>query len=824
MTGTVSCFHCGTAIDGKAHHVLQIDGESAALCSAACEEIATRIRDKGLTGFYRFRTGASAPAGKDTASGRWASYDREALQREFVSSHGDGSREAQLLLQGVRCAACSWLIERAMTAVPGVREIAVDPLTTRTRLRWDPGITRLGDLLERIAALGYEPYPYTEDEAGRAAILERRAALPRLIVAGLGMSETMGYAVAMYAGALHDADPAIHEFLRLISLLVATPVVFYAGAPFFSGAVRGLRLGRPGMDVPVGLAIAAAYIASVWNTFRGSGAVYFDSAVMFVFFLSCARFLEMSGRHRALSLTGALARHLPRVATRLRAGRPEIVGVVELEPGDLVLVPPGQSIPVDGRLESASARVDESLLTGESRPVHKAAGDPVVAGSINLLAAATICVERIGASTVLAQIGRLIAVAREERPRLVEITDRVAVWFVSGVLLLAAATGAAWWLLDPARAFDIVLAVLVVTCPCALALATPAAFTVGMSALARQGVLLRRAGALEMLSRVSDMVFDKTGTLTEHSAGIYRIEAFVGQPPERLLELASLLESRSEHPLARAFPPPATTLAVTDIVAVPGQGLEGRVDGERLRIGTRAFVLGLAGDSAADSAADSGPESAVQSVYLGRESQLMARFEIAERVRTEAPAVLAALADAGIAPAIASGDQAGPVRAAAAQLGITTWHAGLSPADKLELVRKLQQDGHIVGMVGDGINDSPVLAGADVSIAIGTGTSLAQHAADCILMGPGLVALPAAVAHSRRTMHIVRQNLWWAVAYNLVAVPLAITGVLAPWLAALGMSASSLLVTFNALRLGRVRQEVAEARPALPLSKGEALP
>jgi Cu2+-exporting ATPase len=820
MTGTVSCFHCGTTIDGSAHQQLLIDGESVALCSSACTEIATRIRDKGLTGFYRFRTGASAPAGRQTPSGRWASYDREALQREFVSSHEDGSREAQLLLQGVRCAACSWLIERAMTAVPGVREIAVDPLTTRTRLRWNPEITRLGELLERIAVLGYDPYPCTDDEADRTAILERRAALPRLIVAGLGMSEVMGYAIALYGGALHDADPAIHQFLRLISLLVATPVVFYAGAPFFSGAVRGIRLGRPGMDVPVGLAIAAAYIASVWNTFRGSGEIYFDSAVMFVFFLSCARFLEMSGRHRALSLTGALARHLPRVATRLCDGRPEIVGVVELEPGDLVLVPPGQSIPVDGRLESAAARVDESLLTGESRPVRKAAGDPVVAGSINLLGAATICVERVGASTVLAQISRLISVAREERPRLVELTDRVAVWFVSAVLALSVVAGAAWWLIDASRAFEIVLAVLVVTCPCALALATPAAFTVGMSALAAQGVLLRRAGALETLSRITDLVFDKTGTLTEHSAGIRRIETFAGQDPGRVLELAALLESRSEHPLARAFPPPATTASTSDVVAVPGQGLEGCVDGVHLRIGTRAFVLGLAGDSEADD----GPESAAQSVFLGSESRLMARFEIAERVRSEAPAVLGALGDAGITLLIASGDQPGPVRATADRLGVATWQANLAPTGKLELVRRMQRDGHIVGMVGDGINDSPVLAGADVSIAIGTGTSLAQHAADCILMGPGLGALPAAVAHSRRTMRIVRQNLWWAVAYNLVAVPLAISGVLAPWLAALGMSASSLLVTFNALRLGRVRQAVAETLPALPLGKGEALP
>jgi Cu2+-exporting ATPase len=820
MAATVSCFHCGTAIRGPVTQQLQLDDVPVALCSSACLEITTRIRDKGLTEFYSFRSAPAAPAGTDTGTERWATYDREPLQREFVSTHQDGSREAQLLLQGVRCAACSWLIERAMHAVPGVCEIAVDPLTTRTRLRWDPHKTRLSELLASIAVLGYDPYPCTEDEVDRAAVLERRAALPRLIVAGLGMSEVMGYAVALYAGALHDADPAIYQFLRLVSMLVATPVVFYAGAPFYRGAARGLRMGRPGMDVPVSLAIAAAYIASVWNTFKGSGQVYFDSAVMFVFFLSCARFLEMSGRHRALSLTGALARHLPRVATRLREGRTEVVGVVELHRGDLVLVPPGQSIPVDGRLDNGAARVDESLLTGESRPVRKTAGDPIVAGSINLLGAITVCVERVGASTLLAQISRLIAVAREERPRVVEITDRVAVWFVTGVLALAVAAGAIWWLIDASRAFDVVLAVLVVTCPCALALATPAAFTVGMSVLARQGVLLRRAGALEMLSRVTDLVFDKTGTLTEHSAGIHRIETFAGHDAAQMLELAALLESRSEHPIARAFPSPAAALPVTGIMAVPGQGLEGCVNGMRLRIGTRAFALEL---SDTDPATDS-PESATQFVYLGSDSQLMARFAIAEQVRADAPAALAALQAAGISLAIASGDQAGPVRAAAQQLGIHTWHAGLQPTGKLELVRRMQQNGRIVGMVGDGINDSPVLAGADVSVAVGTGTSLAQHAADCILMGAGLAALPAAVVHARRTMHIVRQNLWWAVIYNVVAVPLAITGMLAPWLAALGMSASSLLVTFNALRLGRMPRGAATAAPGRVPGQGQAIP
>ncbi|MCC7258442.1 MAG: heavy metal translocating P-type ATPase [Gammaproteobacteria bacterium] len=817
-----TCFHCGAAVTGReAARTLAFDGRQVALCSEACETVARRIRDDGLGDFYRFRSAPAAPAIGAGSGTRWAAYDREVLQREFVTEQPDGSREAQLLVQGVRCAACAWLIERAMTAVPGVREIAVDPLTTRTRLHWDPRVARLGELLARMAALGYEPGACTAEEGDRAALAERRAGLRRLIVAGFGMSQVMTYATAMYVGAMQDVDSGIGEFLRLVSMLVATPVVFYAGAPFFAGAWRGLRSRRPGMDLPVALAIAASYAASVWHTFRGSGEVYFDSAVMFVFFLSCARFLEMSGRHRALGLTGALAHHLPRLATRLGDGGPELVGVTELAPGDRVLVAPGQSVPVDGRLESAAARFDEALLTGESRPVRRLAGDAVVAGSINLLEAATVRVERVGAATVLAQIGRLITVARAERPHLVEVTDRVAGWFVTGVLLLAAMVGAAWLTIDASRAFEVVLAVLVVTCPCALALATPAAFTVGMSALARRGVLLRRAGALEALSRATDLVFDKTGTLTEHSAGIRQVVPLAGIDAPRCLALAAALESRSEHPLARAFPPPDPSLTVVDVVAVPGLGIEGRVAGVRLRLGTPGFAAGPAAPDAPSPAAAA--DSATQSVWLGGESGLLARFDIAEQVRPGVAGDLAALRAAGLDLAIASGDQEGPVRAVARQLGITDWHARLQPAGKLALVRAMQREGRVVGMVGDGINDSPVLAGADVAIAIGSGTSLAHHAADCLLIGAGLEALPTAVAQARRTMRIVRQNLWWAVAYNVLAVPLAATGVLAPWLAALGMSASSLLVTFNALRLGRTVPPPA-AGPASTLSRSEALP
>ncbi len=802
-----NCFHCGAELREEPLHELEIDGERRWFCGQACHDIAALIRDEKLTRFYRFRAGPAArPPGAARDLGRWRGYDRPALQREFVTKREDGSNEALLLVQGVRCAACSWLIERSMATIPGVREIHVDPLTTRMRLRWDPAAVRLSELLARIAALGYEPHPFGEDSGDRAALAERRSALRRLIVAGLGMSATMSYAVALYAGAFHDADPALGQFFRLASLLVATPVVFYSGAPFFKGAWRGLRAGRLGMDLPVALAIAAAYSASVWNGLRGAGEIYFDSAVMFVFFLSSARFLEMAGRHRALSLTAALARHLPRVATRLADGRLETVTVTELNAGDLVVVQPGQSIPVDGILASESARVDESLLTGESRPVRKATGAAVVAGSINLLGAVTLTVRRVGAGTMLAQIGRMIDTARSERPRLVATTDRVARWFVTGLLALAAAVGAAWSAIDPSRAFEVVLALLVVTCPCALALATPAAFTVGMSALARRGVLLRRSAALETLSRATDLVFDKTGTLTEHSAGIIRVEPLGAIGADEAMALAAALESRSEHPLARAFPAPGGAPVVTDVMAVPGRGIGGRVNGKKLRVGTRAFALQLSGAGECDVPAED-PQGATpaawQRVYLGGDEGLLARFDVAERVRPDAAESLAGLRAQGIRVAIASGDRAEPVQAVADRLRVADWHASLEPAAKLSLVREMQSRGSVVGMIGDGINDSPVLAGADVSIAVGSGASLAHHSADCVLVGNRLDALPEALALARRTMRIVRQNLGWAIGYNALAVPLAAAGVIAPWLAALGMSASSLLVTFNALRLGR---------------------
>jgi Cu2+-exporting ATPase len=789
-----------------------MNGISRGFCSEACQSVAQHINQAGLSDFYRFRetpTGVSSAG--DAEPGRWAGYDRQALQREFVNAEADGTRSAQLLIQGVRCAACTWLIESAMGIVAGVKSVSVDPVTTRAQLRWDPARVALSELLARLARLGYTPAPYTEDHADRAASLERRQALKRLVVAGLGMMQVVSFAVALYAGAFQTMEAEIRQFLRLISLLVATPVVFYSGAPFFSRAAAGIRAGSLGMDVPVALAIGGAYSASVWNTFMGAGEVYFDSATMFVFFLSAARFLEMAGRHRALSLTGTLARQLPKVATRLVEGRLEEVGTMELECGDLVLVQPGQAIPADGFLADGTARVDESLLTGESAAIPKQRGDRVLAGSINLTQAVRLRVERVGAGTVMAQIGRLVTAARDRKPKLVELADRIASYFVAGVLLAALGVGIFWWYAAPERAFEVVLAVLVVTCPCALALATPAAFTVATSALARRGFMIRRAGALQTLANVTDVVFDKTGTLTQHDAGIREVVTAARSSRADALDIAAALESQSEHPLARAFPPPADAGRARDVRAVPGEGLEGCMDGRIYRIGTRAFALSLGATDG--SALDTG-DTAQRFVYLGDHEGLLARFEIDEALRPGAAGAVRALASSGLRTHLASGDRHSTVAALAALLGVEHWQAAQRPADKLALIRQMQSAGCVVAMVGDGINDSPVLAGADVSIAMGSGTTLAQHSADCVLMAQALDPLTDAFEAAGRTMAVVRQNLIWAVCYNLVALPLAASGALAPWMAALGMSASSLLVTLNALRLGRGRPPAPDAEPA----------
>ncbi|MDP2133771.1 MAG: cation-translocating P-type ATPase, partial [Sulfuritalea sp.] len=722
---------------------------------------------------------------------------------------GEHEREAALILEGITCAACVWLNESHVRRQPGVTAIDINYTTRRARVRWDERVTKLSAILEAIAAIGYRAHPYDVGRSEELAQKERKAALWRLFVAGFGMMQVMMYAVPVY---LADGDMTadIEQLMRWASLILTVPVIGYSAAPFFVSAWRDLKLHRVGMDVPVALGVGAAFAASVWATLIAAGEVYFDSVTMFVFFLLSGRYLEMMARQKAARSVETLARAIPAFATRLRmwpmsgaeiAG--ERVAVAELSAGDAVQIRPGETVPADGHVLDGESAADESLLTGESRPVSKRVGDLLIGGSVNTASPLVMRVERVGEATRVAAIQRLMERAAAEKPRLVEMADRVAGRFIVALLVLAVATALAWWWIDSSRALWIFVAVLVVSCPCALSLATPAALTVATGALAARGVLVTRGHAIEALARADRFIFDKTGTLTVGRMELVEVIP-VRDDALRALALANGLERGSEHPIARALALHAdvSAIEVEGLRATTGAGVEGRIEGGVWRLGRPEFVAALHGKEApAEARAIVGAGDTV--IALGDANGWQAFFRLSDALRPEASAMAASLAAAGIRLSIFSGDAPAAAARVGATLGIADTRGGLSPEEKHAALKALQQAGETVAMVGDGVNDAPVLAQAQVSIAMGGGADLARANADVVLLGSDLQALPQGLVLARRTLRIVRQNLVWAFAYNFLAIPLAMTGWVTPWMAGIGMSASSLLVVLNALRLQR---------------------
>jgi Cu2+-exporting ATPase len=706
---------------------------------------------------------------------------------------------ALLAVEGMHCAACAGRIEKALRSLEGVERAAVNVAAHRLHVTWDGARVSQSRLLQVVSDLGFTLRELDDADAIGRRRVEKRTALKRIAVAGLAMMQVMTFAVALYAGDWEGMEAHYASFLRLVSMLVTLPVVLYSAAPFFSAAWRDLARRRVGMDVPVSLAILLAFAASVFNTLRGSGEVYFDSVTMFVFFLLLGRFVEMQARHHAGSVTQAMAAALPRAALRLRDCRTESVELHALQAGDTVVVPAGAVIPADGTVVLGTSRVDESLLTGESTPVACTPGRNVIGGSLNVGSPLQVKLSAVGADTVLSHIVRLLERAQSERPRIALAADRAATHFVAWILGAAVIVCALWLWLDPPRAFPATLALLVVTCPCALSLATPAALAAATSHLARSGLLVTRADAIERLAQARHAVFDKTGTLTQGAPAIARSHVIGQLPLDRCQAIAAALEASSEHPLAAAFRDSTLELPVVGSVKVEsGYGISGVVDGERYRIGRLDFVEAIASARTIHRA----PATAI---FLGSTSGLLAAFEMNDALREGAGDAVRALEQLGVSTHMASGDHAETVRRVADQLGIGSWRARLTPEDKLQYIRGLDRARGGVAMIGDGINDAPVLGAASVSIAIGSGSALAQASADLVLTSKSLLAIPAGVAIARQALAIMRQNLAWAAAYNLAAIPLAAMGYIAPWAAAIGMSASSILVVLNAWRLAARR-------------------
>ncbi|MCC6714459.1 MAG: heavy metal translocating P-type ATPase [Gammaproteobacteria bacterium] len=798
------CFHCGEPVPAGIDLRVEIEGARQTMCCRGCQAAAKLIVDAGLAEFYRHRTTASPRVEEMPAAvrERLAAFDHPAVRGQFTSERGDGTAECSLMIGKVACPACLWLIERYLAQQPGVLEVGVNYSTRRARVVHAAGI-EISGLIRGIERLGYDAQPYDPRRQQLGSDRDRRLLLRRLGVALVLGMQVMMVATAFYFDEGYIADDH-RRFLNTVNLLLTTPVVFYSGMGFLQSAWRGLRGGTLNMDLSVSLGILLAYLGSAWNTWADRGATYFDAVVMFVTFLLAARYLEFMARARATETVERMGRHLPLLARRFNPaveGGVEMAAPAELVPGDRLLVRPGEEIPADGVVADGVSTVNESVLTGESTPVPKQEGTVLLGGSINVDSPLQMTVTRVGEKTLLAGIVGTLERALGERPRLTALADRIAGWFVGAVLVIASLTALVGIAAGTGHWFANVLAVLVVTCPCALSLAAPAALTCAINALMSRGVLVVRGTAIETAARVTHIVFDKTGTLT-HGAPRLAHTVLPGRQGEaECLALAAALEQHSEHPIARAFREAAREVCVpgaTGVINEPGAGIHGLISGRRWFLGSPGFIAGHTGLHP-PAAGQTGRTGTI--VMLASEDRLVAIFTLLDEIRPEAAAVVRALRDRGLSVTLLTGDQQ-PVSAAVADaIGIEDWRAGMNPEAKLRAVRELQGGGAVVMMVGDGVNDAPVLAGAQVSIAMGSGAALAHSSADMVLLRGDLHGVLEALDHARKTRRIIRGNLWWALFYNVIGLPAAVLGLINPLIAAAGMSLSSLFVLGNALRL-----------------------
>jgi Cu2+-exporting ATPase len=746
-------------------------------------------------------------------SGRnWAAYDRPELREGFGATTPQGC-EVLLALDGIHCAACAGRVERLLSG--RADQVRVN-LTSRTAgFRFRPQQVRLSELLRDLDQAGFAPQVLAREEPAAHAVRSRRRAFARIGVATICAMQVMMLAWPSYFGV--QPEPAIAQVLRWAQLVIAIPGVLWAGWPFFDGAWRALRGGALDMNLPVALALGVAFLTSVAHTVTGSGDLYYDTATMFVWFLAVGRYLE--GRTRALAgeRVRLLAGRRSLTAVRVSGTSCETVAIGLLRPGDAVTVAPGEAVPADGMLLERATDLDESLLTGESRPLLRQPGEPVLAGALNLGQTPLLLrVTRTGSDTLLAQIARLLDQAHDHKPKMQQWADRMAGHFVGAVLLLAAlgfaaalARGA-----GTGQALNIALAVLVASCPCALSLAIPAALAAATSRLARHGVLVANAGALQSLAAIDTVLFDKTGTLTLPGMRLRRVECFAELDQQACTGLAAALEQGSRHPIAAAFHGAGAGLQATGLRHIPGVGVSGSIHARR-------YWLGAEHQAPFAAPSVGGPADGATVILLCDESGALARFELRNELRPEAPALMTELRGRGLALEMLSGDADEAVAKVAQGLRLPRALARQAPADKLARLQELQAQGHRVLAVGDGLNDAPLLAAADVSAAMPQGAALAQARADLLLLGDSLSALPLALEVAQAARRRIRENLAWALLYNLLVLPLAMSGVLAPWLAAAGMSLSSLLVVLNALRLDWRRAP--KTHDALALVAGEAV-
>ncbi|MAT92426.1 MAG: ATPase [Halioglobus sp.] len=791
-----TCYHCGEPVPPGIDIHVTIDGVDQAMCCPGCQAVAGLICASGLDSFYRQRTAFNEryEPGDKLRRQEFAVYDDPQVAARFCRDSGDRV-EAELLVGGMNCAACTWLIERSLSALPGVEQARVNLQQGRLELRYDPAQLRASDIFAHLDALGYSARPFHQAARRELQTEEMRDDLRRLGVAALGMMQVGMFAIALHAGDIQGMQAHYTDLLRWGSLPLATFVVLYSARPFFSTAWRHLRRGALVMDLPVALAIGLAFAASTWATLSGSGQVYFDSVVMFTFFLLLGRYLEKRARMRNDLPWQEAEDTLPAAVPVLRDGQWQSTPRVHLCAGDTILLRAGTAVPVDACVLDGDSAVREDAFSGEHRPRDVAPGDTVFAGTVNLQA--NLQARALGgyADSRLAALQACVEQAGGHKPALVRLADRVAAGFTAGILLLATATALAWWQIDPQRALWVTLSVLVISCPCALALAMPAALASAAAALRRRGILVRGEDALETLPRCTHLLFDKTGTLTRGELAVARCLPLDALDESRILALAAALQQHSTHPLAAAFLQWRPARNVTAVRQVPGAGLQAQLEGEEWRMGSAAFCREIAPTLPPP------PQDELLWVALVRAGVPLAWIGLSDPLRPECAAVTGRARQWGLALELLTGDSSARASRLAAQLGFDSVRVGQSPQQKEQRVAQLQAGGAQVCMIGDGLNDAPVLARADTSMAVAGATDLARTQADFVILRGGLDKVLEALQLTRRCRRVVWQNIAWALTYNACAIPLAAMGLVPPWAAALGMSLSSLLVVANSLRL-----------------------
>ena len=815
MQTSRNCFHCGESAPDSPALTVKAGGEERSFCCHGCKAVSELIESEGLDRFYHHRT-APSPKPRELApheQARLRELDHELLQQSFVQPEKNGHRRAYLMITGLSCAACIWLIEHHLEKIPGVQQILINHSTQRATLTWNADQIALSEVLLAISQLGFEARPFRQNEFEEQLHKQQRQALIRLCVAGVGMMQSMMLAIPLYFGIISGISETQFVFFRWVSMLVATPVILYSAQPFFRAGWRDLRSRYLTMDVPVALGIGIAYLSSVWITLTGGEEVYFDAVCMFTFFLSLGRFMENRARIRAGLAGSDLAGSLPTAARREIDGSEELVAAELVALGDVIRVRPGETIPVDGEIIGGRSQIDEAALTGEYMPVTRGLGDQVIAGTVNGSGPLRVRVMRTSGQTRLSAITQILDQAQAEKPRTAELADQAARYFVTAVLLVSAGAYFGWRAAGAEDAFAIMLSVLVVTCPCALSLATPTALTAATTTLRRKGFLPARGYTLEALATVDTLVFDKTGTLTQGALKLIRTETAAQVSEQLALAWAAALENHSEHPIARAFPDRSSYRA-DDVQNHLGQGLSGTIDNRRLYLGSADFMNRELGVSVPE------PEAATGViVHVCDADGWLASFYWDDRPRSDAAETITLLKGMGLGVALLSGDKQAHVQRVAQELGIDQAWGEAQPEDKLSRLRQLEQSGRRVAVVGDGLNDLPAMAGARLSIAMGAANDLTQIRADGILLAGQLIALPSSIVTARKARSIIRQNMAWALAYNIVALPAALAGLVPPWLAAIGMSLSSLIVVLNAMRLGQEN-----SRPDPQTTKAEPAP